>query len=46
MIRRLTESHAMDIVPTCMAAHAVPPEFAGRTDDYVDYVCNSILPCA
>ncbi|MEZ4508859.1 MAG: imidazolonepropionase [Eubacteriales bacterium] len=45
VIRRLTESHAMDIVPTCMAAHAVPPEFAGRTDDYVDYVCNSILPC-
>ena len=34
----------MDIVPTCMAAHAIPPEFAGRTDDYVDYVCNVILP--
>ena len=44
VIRRLSREHAMDIVPTVMAAHAVPPEFAGRTDAYVDYVCESILP--
>ena len=44
VIRRLNEAHAMDIVPTCMAAHAVPPEFAGRADAYVDLVCNEILP--
>ncbi len=44
VIRRLNEAHAMDVVPTCMAAHAVPPEFAGRTDAYVDYVCQTILP--
>jgi len=44
VIRRLGREHAMDVVPTCMAAHAVPPEFAGRADDYVEYVCNVILP--
>ncbi len=44
VICRLGREHAMDVVPTCMAAHAVPPEFTGRTDDYVEYVCNSILP--
>ena len=44
VIRRLDREHAMDIVPTCMAAHAVPPEFAGRADAYVDYVCTTILP--
>ncbi len=44
VIRRLNEAHAMDVVPTCMAAHAVPPEFAGRTDAYVDCVCETILP--
>ncbi len=44
VIRRLNEAHAMDVVPTCMAAHAVPPEFAGRADAYVDYVCETILP--
>ena len=44
VIRRLDNEHAMDIEATCMAAHAVPPEFAGRTDDYVDFVCNELLP--
>lgn len=44
VVRRLNEEHAMDVVPTCMAAHAVPPEFAGRADAYVDYVCETILP--
>ena len=44
VIRRLNHEHAMDVVATCMAAHAVPPEFVGKTDDYVDYVCETILP--
>ena len=44
IIRRLNESHTMDVVATCMPAHAVPPEYAGRTDAYVDVVCNEILP--
>jgi len=29
---------------TLLAAHAVPPEFVGRADDYVEHVCNEILP--
>ena len=29
---------------TVLAAHAVPPEFAGRADAYVDLVCDEILP--
>ncbi|MEA4869523.1 MAG: imidazolonepropionase [Christensenella sp.] len=44
VIRRLNEEHAMDIVATCMAAHAVPPEFARRTEDYVSFVCDTLLP--
>jgi imidazolonepropionase len=44
VIRRMNETHAMDVVATCMAAHAVPPEFSGRTDAYVDVVCGEILP--
>jgi imidazolonepropionase len=27
-----------------LAAHALPPEFAGRADDYVDTICNDWLP--
>jgi len=44
VIRRLNNDHPMDIVATCMAAHAVPPEYAGRTEDYVDFVCAELLP--
>ncbi|EGO64495.1 imidazolonepropionase [Acetonema longum] len=40
----LDQEHAMDVVPTFMGAHAVPPEFSGRTDDYVDYMIKTVLP--
>ncbi len=44
VIRRLNGEHTMDVIATCMAAHAVPPEYAGCTDAYVNVVCNEILP--
>jgi imidazolonepropionase len=28
---------------TLLAAHVVPPEFAGRADDYVDLICGEML---
>jgi imidazolonepropionase len=33
-------------VTTLLAAHALPPEFAGRKDDYIDQVCDSMIPAA
>lgn len=32
------------ISTTFLGAHAVPPEFAGRTDDYIKEVCEHMLP--
>lgn len=32
------------VVPTLLAAHVVPVEFAGKGDDYVRLVCNSMIP--
>ena len=43
-IRVLDEQHPMDLVPTFLGAHAVPAEYAGRTDAYVDLVVNEMLP--
>jgi len=43
-IRLLDEEHPMDLVPTFMGAHAVPAEYAGRTDAYVDLVVDEMLP--
>lgn len=40
----LNETHPVDVVSTFLGAHAVPPEFAGWTDDYVDYIISEVLP--
>jgi imidazolonepropionase len=42
--QRLGENFPVTIYTTFLGAHAVPPEFAGRSDDYITAVCNEILP--
>jgi imidazolonepropionase len=44
--RRLGERLDVDVRATLLAAHALPPEYAGRADDYVDLVCREIIPAA
>jgi imidazolonepropionase len=36
----------VDVRTTLLAAHAVPPEYAGRADDYVERVCGEMIPAA
>jgi len=43
-IHILGESGAVRVVPTFLPAHAVPPEFKGRTQDYVDVICREWIP--
>lgn len=38
------EHRRVDIVPTFLGAHAVPPEYRGRTDEYVDYLIGEVMP--
>jgi len=33
-----------EIIPTFMGAHAIPPEYEGRTEDYVDLIINEMIP--
>lgn len=42
--RRLAETHGVTVRTTFLGAHIVPPEFAGRSDDYIDHVCDEMLP--
>ena len=44
VIRRLKEDVPMEIRSTFLGAHAVGRAFAGRQADYVDHVCNEMLP--
>lgn len=40
----LNREQPVEIVPTFMGAHAVPPEYKGRTDEYVEYIIGEVLP--
>jgi imidazolonepropionase len=42
--RRLGEERAVRVVTSCLAAHAVPPEFAGRRADFARHVAQEIIP--
>ncbi|MEJ7860119.1 MAG: imidazolonepropionase [Pyrinomonadaceae bacterium] len=54
-IFELNKTHPVDLVPTFLAAHAVPPEYrqvenpkseARSPDDYVDLICEEMIPKA
>ena len=44
VIRRLGEALPVTVRSTCLAAHALPPEFKDRADDYIEHICNEMLP--
>lgn len=44
VMSELNQEHPVDVVPTFMGAHAIPPKYRGRTDDYVDFVIEQVLP--
>jgi imidazolonepropionase len=46
VIAELDKSHPIDIVPTFLAAHAIPPEHKGDPDFYVDEICQTMLAAA
>ena len=44
VIRRLGEALPVSVRATCLAAHALPPEYKDRADDYIDHICTEMLP--
>lgn len=42
--RQLSLNNPVDISPTLLAAHAVPPEYRQDPDAYLTLVCEQILP--
>ena len=42
--RSLGEAFGVTVRTTFLGAHALPPEYAGRSQDYIDAVCNDMLP--
>ena len=42
--RRLGDELPVDVVTTFLGAHAIPSEYAGDAEGYIDLVCDEILP--
>jgi imidazolonepropionase len=42
--KRIGEQLGITVVKTFLGAHALPPEFADRQDDYVQHICDEMLP--
>jgi imidazolonepropionase len=43
-IAALDAVHPAGLIPTFLGAHAIPPEYKGRTDEYVELVVEAMLP--
>jgi imidazolonepropionase len=44
VIQRLNDDGPARIIPTLLAAHTVPPEFAERRADYVRWIAEELIP--
>ena len=42
--RRLAAECGVEMRTTLLAAHALPPEYAGRADDFIAMVCDEMIP--
>ncbi|MDE4919257.1 imidazolonepropionase [Cupriavidus metallidurans] len=42
--RQLGETYGVAVHTTFLGAHALPPEYAGRADAYIELVCETMLP--
>ena len=40
----LNSEQPVEIVRTFMGAHALPPEYKGRNDEFIDYMINGVMP--
>ncbi|MFN1582814.1 imidazolonepropionase [Vibrio rotiferianus] len=42
--KALEQERKVNITTTLLAAHALPPEFKDRADDYIQHICDDIIP--
>ncbi len=42
--RRIGEAAEITVRTTLLAAHAIPPEYNGDADAYIDLICDELLP--
>ncbi len=43
-IQILNNKHPLDIIPTFLGAHAIPPEYNDKTEKYIDLIVSDMIP--
>jgi imidazolonepropionase len=43
-VLKALEGKPLDVIATYMGAQAVPAEYQGRADEYVDWICSHLMP--
>lgn len=44
VVKSLAARHPVDIAATFLGAHTIPPEYKSKVDDYIDLICDEMLP--
>lgn len=44
VIRQISKILPVKITSTCLAAHALPPEYKNDSDAYIQFICDTLLP--
>jgi imidazolonepropionase len=44
VIQELNRTHPIDLIPTFLGAHEVPPEYKDRKAEYIDLIINGMIP--
>lgn len=44
VVSKLNKDHRVNLVSTFMGAHTEPEEYKGRKDEYIDFLCNDLMP--
>jgi imidazolonepropionase len=44
VLQRINTDCVIDIIPTFMGAHAIPPEYSKNKERYIDLICNEMIP--
>ncbi|WP_308418095.1 imidazolonepropionase [Chitinimonas sp. BJB300] len=44
VVRRLGQHYGITVRTTFLGAHALPPEYANKPDDYIGHLCQTMLP--
>ena len=44
VIKRINNEIMLDLIPTFMGAHAIPPEYKNNPSKYIDLICDDMIP--